>query len=59
MLDFDFWTFRTRVTFGESRYSDIEVISVLLANVFDEIDSVVEPSFSRFPFFYTSRWISS
>ena len=59
MFDLDLWTLTPRVTLWESRDSNIEVISIVLSDVLDEVDRVVESSFSRLPFFDSTGWVSS
>jgi hypothetical protein len=40
-------------------YADAEVVSVVLADVLDEVDRVIEPALSRLPLFDTARRVTT
>ena len=42
---------------GGTCHSDAEMIAVIFANVFNEVDSVLEAQVGRSPFFLSSWWI--
>ena len=38
---------------------DIKVVTIFFMNVSDEVNTVDEAPFDRFPFFFALRWVTS